>query len=449
MTSIIEVAKGIGNATVEKLKKFGIDSIEKLASSKIEDLLNIDGVGVADAKMYIQFAQKHIERIQAREKIYTIITKGVVPNVSPPQQKVRVLKPIEKKDRSNVPISWIKKLASSNLEDVSKLEDMGVQNPKRYIEIAKKYLENMRTKEKLAVSGSRANSLSEKQLLGFVKFDNIKSSKLITPLIPPKQKKEVYQKQSPLDYKPLKKPSLDVIPTKKISVLKDKKTEIAKEDTKKPPVLKTFFSNETMQEIRFFHFKIKKLEEALERNESFSFSDLNNVIEYVKLLNVNYKTQSQIRIFKELDITPSFYDPIAKKEIKIWDLIFECSRVLWTAAKAYSYLSNKFETENSMEKAIVAMVECSKMYKTAAYFSAACTRQEDKGIALSVENLELNSEESRIFAQNYATLSEESKENCAMAANLSSGLSALTKRLAFLRKYDYKKECQFKAQYNY
>lgn len=144
-----------------------------------------------------------------------------------------------------------------------------------------------------------------------------------------------------------------------------------------------------------------------------------------------------------------FYDPIERKEIKIWDLIFECSRVLWIAAQAYSYLSTKFEAENLTENAIVAMVECSKMYKTAAYFSAACTRQEEKGIALSVENLEMNSEESRIFAQNLATISEEKKENFAMASNLSAGLSALTKRLAFLRRYDNKKENQFKAQYNY
>ncbi|MCK4382845.1 MAG: hypothetical protein KAW66_06080, partial [Candidatus Lokiarchaeota archaeon] len=165
--------------------------------------------------------------------------------------------------------------------------------------------------------------------------------------------------------------------------------------------------------------------------------------------NVNYKTQSQIKIFKELDITSSFYDPFVRKEIKIWDLIFECSRVLWIAAQAYSYLSAKFEEENVMENAIVAMVECSKMYKTAAYFSAACTRQEDKGLALSVENLENNSEESRILAQNLATISEEMKENFTMASNLSAGLSALTKRFAFLRKYDNKKKSQLKAQYNY
>ncbi len=105
--------------------------------------------------------------------------------------------------------------------------------------------------------------------------------------------------------------------------------------------------------------------------------------------------------------------------------------------------------ENLMENAIVAMVECSKMYKTAAYFSAACTRQESKGSILSVENLELNSEESRILAQSLATTSEENKRNYSMAAKLSAGLSALTKRLAFAGRYDTIKRNQYKAQYQY
>ena len=91
--------------------------------------------------------------------------------------------------------------------------------------------------------------------------------------------------------------------------------------------------------------------------------------------------------------------------------------MLWISAQAYSFLSKKYEEEKLMQNAIVAMVECSKMFKTAAYFSAACTRQENRGSTLSVENLELNSEECRILAQSLATTSEENKRNYAMAAN--------------------------------
>jgi len=204
-----------------------------------------------------------------------------------------------------------------------------------------------------------------------------------------------------------------------------------------------------MQKIRFLHYKIKNLEDALWKNKEFSFSELNNILDYIKILNVNYKNQSQIKILKELHISNTFYDPLDKKEIKIWDLIFECSRVLWVSAQAHSILSKKYEAEDLMENAIVAMVECSKMYKTAAYFSAACTRQEDRGSSLSVESLELNSEESRIFAQALATTSEENKRNYSMASKLSAGLSALTKRLAFVKRYDKIKENQYKAQYLY
>jgi len=229
----------------------------------------------------------------------------------------------------------------------------------------------------------------------------------------------------------------------------DIKTGRKKETKRSRSILKTFFPLETMQRIRFLHYKIKNLEESLSRNKEFSFSELNYILDYIKILNVNYKTQSQIKILKELDISNTFYDPLDKKEIKIWDLIFECSRVLWISAQANSNLSKKYEAENLMENAIVAMVECSKMYKTAAYFSAACTRQESRGSILSVENLELNSEESRILAQALATTSEENKRNYSMAAKLSAGLSALTKRLAFGRRYDTIKNNQYKAQYQY
>jgi len=204
-----------------------------------------------------------------------------------------------------------------------------------------------------------------------------------------------------------------------------------------------------MQKIRFFHFKIKHLEVAIRKKEDFSFHDLDSIVDYIEILNINYKAQSQIKIFKELDITPTFFDPLEKKEIEIWDLMFECARVLWVAAQACSYLSKKFESERVLKNAIVAMVECSKMYKAAAYFSAACTRQENKGTILSAGNLELNSEESRILAQYLATTREEQKQNLSIASNLYAGLSALTKRLYFLKRYDKVKEQQLKAQYNY
>ncbi|MFW9823379.1 MAG: helix-hairpin-helix domain-containing protein [Candidatus Thorarchaeota archaeon] len=447
ITSIMQVARGIGKSTVERMKEVGIDSIEKLASSSIEDLLIIDEIGIKTARKYIEFAQKHLQAIQAKQKIYSIINKKNTSNGSSSKDIIPDQNLLDNTNSPRVPISSIQKLASSSMEDISRLESIGVPDAKRYVDIAKKYLESMRTKEKTASSVSRTENIQQKQLLGFVKFDQKSRANTLLTEISPANKRNIPLKKAQLIQKPMNKLVLDIKPLQKPSQIKEIKP--TQKEMKKQTELKSFFPPETTQRIRFLHYNIKKLEEALARNEKISFSELNYIIEYIKILNVNYKTQSQIKIFKELEISPSFYDPIAKKDIKIWDLIFECSRVLWISAQAYSFLSNRFEEQNLMENAIVAMVECSKMYKTAAYFSAACTRQEDKGIALSVENLEMNSEESRILAQNLATISEETKGNFSMASKLYAGLSALTKRLAFLRKYSIKKENQFKAQYNY
>ncbi|MBY9008664.1 MAG: hypothetical protein KGD74_02205, partial [Candidatus Lokiarchaeota archaeon] len=146
-----------------------------------------------------------------------------------------------------------------------------------------------------------------------------------------------------------------------------------------------FFTEEVLQRIRYLHFKIKKIEEALDKEEeSFTLDDLNLVLEYTKILNVNYQNEDQVKLLKALDITPTFLEPLENnREIQIKDLMFECARNLWIMARAYSHISEKFEEEEEWEDAIIAMVECSKMFKTGAYFSAASINQHDLGITLS------------------------------------------------------------------
>ncbi|MFX1379212.1 MAG: hypothetical protein ACFFA4_08955 [Promethearchaeota archaeon] len=210
------------------------------------------------------------------------------------------------------------------------------------------------------------------------------------------------------------------------------------------------FDEETMRRIRYLHFKIKHLEDALEKeDEQFSSDDLNLVLEYTKILNINYKNENHTEILKDLDIIQTFYDPIANKDIEIQDLMFECSRALWIMAKAYSQLSEKYEEEEEWENAIIAMTECSKMYKTSAYFSAAVVHQKEKGEILTSENLELNSEESRILAQSLAALREETNNNIYFSSKLYAGLSMLSKRLFYLKKHEEKKKQQIRAQFHY
>ena len=212
-----------------------------------------------------------------------------------------------------------------------------------------------------------------------------------------------------------------------------------------------FFTEEVMQRIRYLHYKIKKIEEALDKEEeSFTLDDLNLILEYTKILNINYHNGDQVKLLKALDLTSTFLEPQENnREIHINDLMFECARTLWVMARAYSQLSENFETNEEWEDSIIAMVECSKIFKTSAYFSAASINQHDLGITLSSENLELNSEEARILAQGIAALKEENSNNTYFASKLYSGLSSLSKRLFYLKKHEEKKKQQLRAQFHF
>lgn len=318
-------------------------------------------------------------------------------------------------------IDSIEKLASTKLRDLLKINGIGTSTGKKYIETASKLLQERKEREKKEIS--QRNVASEKEVVS---------------------KKKPYETHKYPKSKYSSKTHIKQIPIKK----SPQKIKSVKAREKLP--IKTFFPEEIMQRIRFLHYKIKHLEKALEKKkEDFKLDELNYVLDYVTILNVNYKTQSQIKIFKELNITPTFYDPLEKRDIKIWDLMLECGRVLWVLARAYAHLSEKFEAEGRMKNAIIAMVECSKIYKTAAYFSSACTRQEDIGLSLSAENLELNSEEARIFAQNLAAIREENKGNLFLTSQIYAGLSALTKRFYFLKTHEETKAQRLKAQFNY
>ncbi|MBN1215840.1 MAG: hypothetical protein JXA99_10425 [Candidatus Lokiarchaeota archaeon] len=211
-----------------------------------------------------------------------------------------------------------------------------------------------------------------------------------------------------------------------------------------------FTEEEILQRIRYLHFKIKHLEKALfKQEEDIDLEELNFVLEYTKILNINYGQDNHTSILKRFEITQLFHDPEIDKDIQITDIMFECARVLWILAKLYSQISEKFENEDQYQNAIIAMVESSKMYKSSAYFSAAAVNQHEIGETLKSENLELNSEETRIIAQSIAASKEENHNNIYFASKLYAGLSALSKRLFYLRKHNEKKKQQIRAQFHY
>lgn len=67
----LENISGIGKATAERLKAAGLDSVQKLASLKLEDLINlkIKGIGAATAKKYIDNAKKVLEESSPKEAL--------------------------------------------------------------------------------------------------------------------------------------------------------------------------------------------------------------------------------------------------------------------------------------------------------------------------------------------------------------------------------------------
>ena len=68
MSLKLEDVKGLGKKA-ENLKEAGIDSVEKLANTKIEDLLEIKGIGKASAQKFIDNAKSLLKKDQESEAL--------------------------------------------------------------------------------------------------------------------------------------------------------------------------------------------------------------------------------------------------------------------------------------------------------------------------------------------------------------------------------------------
>ncbi|MHA2288431.1 MAG: helix-hairpin-helix domain-containing protein, partial [Promethearchaeota archaeon] len=267
MHSIMQIANGIGIINVERMKRRGIDSIEKLASSTVEDLLKIDGIGVNNAKIFIEIAKKHLKSMRTRERIQNIIKKDKPPEVSKTEAKACDLM-LFGTNRHKVSLDSIKKLASSNVEEISKTKGIEISNAKRYIDIANKYLESMRVNE------NKVDTVEIDFIPGKSEIKIPKASILVPnlnkvavspkPVLKDYPNKSKIKTQTPKTYKPQQSSSMRA----RDSI--DIKSGRKKEPTRQPSILKTFFPLEKMQKIRFLHYKIKNIEDALRKNKEFS-----------------------------------------------------------------------------------------------------------------------------------------------------------------------------------
>ncbi len=364
---MLEDLSSINKESIDRLKKAGIDTIEKLSSKKVEDLLKIQGFTIISAVTHIQEA---IDFLNSKED-----------------------EAIDKKDT----IKILKHLSTNVLNKLD-LEETEVKKGSQKIEPTRE--------KKLAQKPTKKRKTAQK----------------------PIQKKKTAQK-------PIQKP------------IQKKKT------TQEPKIeldigyIKDLFPEEIVMRIRFLHFKLKKLEFTLEKpNEIISYDDLNLYSEYIDLININYKNKNQNLVIKELAIETSYYDPLDNSEIEIYDLMFECARVCWVIARLYANLSKNFEKLEDYDNAIISMVKCSKIYKSAVYFSAAAVNQNKIGKSLEPKNLEFESEQSRILAQSIAASKEERQNNLILASKLYAGLSLLSRRLFFLGFDNEKIKKQLSAQ---
>ncbi|MFX1380511.1 MAG: hypothetical protein ACFFA4_15605 [Promethearchaeota archaeon] len=343
-------------------------------------------------------------------------------------------------------IDTIEKLASSNVKDLVKIKGFTVMMAVNYIQEAIDFL-NKKEDENI----DKIESISEV---------SEKTHKLESEISQKKGKGKEIKLEKTSDKPKLKKQEISKKSTQKKKPLKKEKTTAKAEDKVVIGYIKDFFTEEIAQRIRFLHFKIKNLEEILDKNSDIPYDDLDLIFEYIDILNINYLSKNQNLIIEELDITRSYYDPADNKEINIYDIMFECARVSWVLARIYNQLSKIFEKTEDWENAIISMVKCCKMYKTATYFSAAAVNQNKIGKSLEPKNLEFEAEQCRIFAQGLAAIKEERQDNLILASKLYAGVSLLSRRLFYLgfdnekinkqlnaqADFDMGKACYLKAQ---
>ncbi len=524
MTLDLQLVKGIGKKTAERMKGHGIDSITKLASSSVEDLLKIHGIGNSMANRYISFAQNFLESMIDRkiEKNITLRSNNPIPINSILNHPIREFEDNLNNSHLNNSQSYFSRKTLNVPNQIS---------PNDYDDIAQgNEIEKNKSKEKNASQGERiSKSLTPSEenfeyvqeyeknsnhliLREFLDTSNPSTSEKILDI--PKSMKEEYSSEQPIKAyislkegkiavakkelselgksknkskgkKIVEKRKKNLLSMEKVSSYQEtttvipKKTRHVKRKEKKQRVKatasqvskepensntaseikekeisidysKVFFEVETVRRIRFLHFKIKKIEKEVFRGESsYSIKDIELFHEYITLLNLNYKTKNQNLILRELDLTLSYYDPVERVDINIYDIMFECARTLWVMALFCANLSEKYESEGNWEHAVVTMVECSKSYKAASYFSGAAVNQKYIGSSLNPEYLEFKSEETRIIAQSVAALKEERNNNFYLASKLYAGLSALSKRLYYLKPHDEKTKMKIKAQFTY
>lgn len=110
MVNQLEDVKGIGSETAKKIKQAGINSVEKLASSKPEDIvkLKIKGIGKATALKFIESAGLLLKEESSEVETLKLDVK------EKPPKKAETTKKVKPKKSTNLK-ELIKKQAECNI----------------------------------------------------------------------------------------------------------------------------------------------------------------------------------------------------------------------------------------------------------------------------------------------------------------------------------------------
>ena len=110
MVNQLEDVKGIGSETAKKFEESGINSVEKLASSKPEDIvkLKIKGIGKATALKFIDSAKLFLKEKSSEVEIIKPDVKEKPTKIA---EKIKKTKPIKSANLKEL----IKKQAECNI----------------------------------------------------------------------------------------------------------------------------------------------------------------------------------------------------------------------------------------------------------------------------------------------------------------------------------------------
>ena len=110
----LEDITGIGKTTKERLKAAGIDTVEKLANIKPEELTKVKGIGASTASNYIKEAQKLLDE---HGKTKTVSKKEPEEPTEPePEEKESVKKKPKKKPRKEISNAELEKQMEKQAE---------------------------------------------------------------------------------------------------------------------------------------------------------------------------------------------------------------------------------------------------------------------------------------------------------------------------------------------